>query len=52
MNSKKSIFTVDKGKLLEHVILKEGWAIDIDRVEAIDKLSLPLNKKALQSFLG
>jgi len=37
---------------LGHVISKEGWAIDLDRVRAINDLSLPSNKKSLQYFLG
>ena len=52
LNPKKSIFAVDEGKLLGHVISKEGWAIYPDRVKAINNLSLPSNKKSLQSFLG
>lgn len=52
INPKKSIFAVDEGSLLGHVISKEGWAIDPNRVLAIQNLSLPSNKKALQSILG
>jgi len=47
LNPKKSIFIVDEGKLWGHVISKEGWAIDSDRVRAIKDLSLPSNKKSL-----
>ena len=32
--------------------MKEGCAIDPNRVKAINDLTLPSNKKALQSFLG
>jgi len=46
------IFAIDEGKLLGHVISKEGWAINPDRVKDINDLSLPSNKKSLQSFLG
>ena len=52
LNPKKSIFAVDEGKLLGHVISKEGWAVDPDRIKAINDLILPSNKKSLQSFLG
>jgi len=49
---KKSIFALYEGKLLVHVISKRGWSVDPDRVEAINSLSLPSNRKALESFLG
>jgi hypothetical protein len=52
LNPKKSIFGVDKGKLLGHIISKDGITIDLARVEAIKKISLPKDKKALQSFFG
>jgi hypothetical protein len=50
LNPKKSIFGVDKGKLLGHIISKDGITIDPTRVEAIKKIPLPKDKKALQSF--
>ena len=43
---------VNKGKLLGHIVSKEGLAMDPDRVKAIEALPLPYDKKALQSFLG
>lgn len=43
---------VNHGKLLSHIISKEGLAIDLDRVKSIETLPLPSNKNALQSFLG
>lgn len=52
LNPAKSIFGVDEGKLLGHIISKEGVKIDPERVEAIKKVSLPSNKKGVQSFLG
>jgi hypothetical protein len=50
LNPKKSIFGVDKGKLLGHIISKYGIMIDPSRVEAIKKIPLPKDKKSLQSF--
>ena len=50
INPKKSIFMVNQGKLLGHIILEEGLAIDPGRVKAMEALPLPSNKKALQSF--
>jgi hypothetical protein len=52
LNPKKSIFGVDKGKLLGHIISKDGIMIDPARVEAIKKIPLPKDKKSLQSFFG
>jgi hypothetical protein len=50
LNPKKSIFGFDKGKLLGHIIYKYGIMIYPTRVEAIKKIPLPKDKKALQSF--
>ncbi|KAH9303500.1 hypothetical protein KI387_043862 [Taxus chinensis] len=52
LNPKKCIFLAHEGKLLGHIVSKEGLAIDLERVEAIRALPLPSHKKALQSFLG
>jgi hypothetical protein len=52
LNPKKSIFGIDKGKLLGHVVSEEGISIDLDRVESIKKIPSPTNKKSLQSFFG
>ena len=50
LNHAKSIFGVDEGKLLGHIIFKDGVKIDLERVEAIKKVPLAQNLKALQSF--
>ena len=52
MNPAKSIFGVDEGKLLGHIISKDGVKVDPERVESIKKVPLPQNLKALQSFNG
>jgi hypothetical protein len=52
LNPTKSVFGVTEGKLLGHIISKEGVKLDPERVEAIGKVPLPLTKKTLQSFLG
>ena len=52
MNPKKSSFVVQEGKLLGHIVTKSGICIDLGRVEAIQNIGLPRNKKELQSFLG
>jgi hypothetical protein len=45
-------FSMTKGKLLGHIVSKEGVNIDPERVEEIKLISLPRNKKEIQSFLG
>ncbi len=52
LNPKKSIFAIKEGKLLGHIISKEGVVIDHKRVSTIKTLSLPRNKKEIQAFLG
>jgi hypothetical protein len=52
LNPKKTIFGVKEGNLLGHIISQEGIRIDPERIRAIAQLSLPHNKKAMQSFFG
>ena len=52
LNPKKSNFSMKEGKLLGHVISKEGIRIDPSRVVAIQKIDILRNKKEIQSFLG
>jgi hypothetical protein len=52
LDPNKSMFGVNKGKLLGHIIYKYGIMIDTARVEAIKKIPLPKEKKSLQSFFG
>jgi hypothetical protein len=52
LNPKKTIFGVEEGKLLGHIISKYGINIDPERVKAISQLPLPHNKKAMQYFFG
>ena len=52
MNPKKSHFAFEEGKLLGHIISKEGIRIDPSRVEAIQKIDIPQTKKEIQSFIG
>jgi hypothetical protein len=52
LNPKKTIFGVEEGKLLGHIISQAGIRIDPERIKAIDQLPLPHNKKAMQSFFG
>jgi len=50
LNPKKSLFSMEEGKVLGHIISKDGIHIDPARVEAIQKLDFPGNKKEIQSF--
>ena len=52
LNPKKSLFSVEEGKLLGHIISKDGIHIDISRVKAIQQLYFLRNKKQIQSFNG
>ena len=52
LNPKKSIFGLEEGKLLGHIISKEGIRIDPARIEAILNIHQPTNIKELQAFLG
>eukprot|EP00253_Pinus_taeda_P013958 PITA_13958 len=52
LNLKKSLFAMDEGKLLGHIISKDGIRVDPTHVEAIQQIEQPRNKKELQSFNG
>eukprot|EP00253_Pinus_taeda_P035280 PITA_35280 len=52
LNPKKSLFAMDEGKLLGHIISKDGIRVDPACVEAIQKIEQPRNKKEIQSFNG
>jgi hypothetical protein len=52
LNPKKSLFAMQEGKLLGHIVSAEGVRIDPDRVESNQALSLPISKKEVQAFLG
>ena len=52
LNPKKTLFGLQEGKILGHIISKEGIKIDPKRIEAILQISHPRNIKELQSFIG
>jgi hypothetical protein len=52
LNPKKSLFSMQEGKLLGHIVSEKGVRIDPSRVEAIRTLSLPRSKKEVHAFLG
>ena len=51
LNPKKSHFVMLEGKLLGHIISKDGIKIDPSRVEAIQNNGFSRSKKEVQSFL-
>ena len=52
LNPRKSNFALEEGKLLGHIISKEGIMIDTDRVKGILRVEEPRSKKEIQSFIG
>eukprot|EP00253_Pinus_taeda_P029668 PITA_29668 len=52
LNPKKSLFALEEGKLLGHIISKYGIRIDPERIQAILQIPYPRNIKELQAFLG
>jgi hypothetical protein len=52
LNPAKSVFGVTEGKLVGHIISKDGVKLDPKIFEAIGKVPLPTTKKLLQSYLG
>ena len=52
LNPKKSLFGLEEGKFLGHIISKNGIRIDPDRIQAILQVPHPRNIKELQAFLG
>lgn len=52
LNLKKILFTMEEGKLLWHIISKDGIRIDLACVQEIQQIVLPRNKKEIQSFNG
>lgn len=52
LNPKKSLFAMQEGKLLGHIVSKDGIKVDPKQVEAIDMINIPINRKGIQSFLG
>ena len=52
LNPHKCAIAVQKGKLLGHIISKDGMSIDSDKTSAIQKAAAPNNLKAVMRFLG
>eukprot|EP00253_Pinus_taeda_P003639 PITA_03639 len=52
LNPKKSLFALEEGKLLGHIISKDGIRIDPERIQAILQIPYPRNIKELQASIG
>eukprot|EP00253_Pinus_taeda_P019803 PITA_19803 len=52
LNPKKSLFSLEEGMLLGHIISKDGIRIDPEIIQAILQIPYPRNIKELQAFLG
>jgi len=52
LNPKKSLFNLEEGNLLGHIISKDEIKIDPNIIEYILKIDHPRNIKELQSFIG
>ena len=44
LNPKKSYFSMQEGKLLGHIVSKDGIKVDPKRIVAIDTINIPKNK--------
>jgi len=52
LNPNKSLFSMEGGKLPDHIIYKDGIRIDHSMVEAIHQIDFLCNKKEIQAFNG
>jgi len=52
LSLEKTIIGFSKGKMVGHIMSKDGVAIDPEKLDRISKLSFPTTKKALRGFLG
>ena len=52
LNPKETLFGLQEGKLLGHIISEEGIKIDPKRIEAILQITHPGNIKELKYFIG
>ena len=52
LNLKKCLFAVSKGALLGHNVNIKGIYIDLERIQAINELNTPVDRKGVQLFFG
>ena len=52
LNPDKCVFMVRQGKILGHIVSKNGISNDQDKIQVILQLPRPTNAKELQGFMG
>jgi hypothetical protein len=52
LNPKKTTIGFSKGKMVGHIMSKNGVAIDLEKLDKISKLPFLTTKKTLPGFLG
>jgi hypothetical protein len=52
LSLKKTTIGFSKGKMVGHIVSKDGVVTDPEKLDRISKLPFPTMKKALQGFLG
>jgi hypothetical protein len=52
LSPKKTTIGFSEGKMVGHIMSKNGVAIDPEKLDRISKLPFPITKKAFRGFLG
>jgi hypothetical protein len=52
LNPKKTTIGFSKGKMVEHIVLKDGVAIDPEKFDKISKFPFPTTEKSFEVFWG
>jgi len=52
LNPKKSLFAMEEGKLLGHIISKDGIQIDLAIVEVVQQLDFRRTKRKFSHLMG
>ena len=52
LNPEKCKFMVRQGKILGHIVSKNGISTDMDKIQIIVDLPRPINAKGVQCFMG
>jgi hypothetical protein len=52
LSPKKTIIVFSKGKMVGHIVSKDGVATDPEKLDKISNLHFPTTKKTLRGFLG
>jgi hypothetical protein len=52
LSPEKTTIGFSEGKIVGHIVSKDGVIIDLEKLDRISKLPFPTTKKTLQGFLG